>query len=196
MRITNYELMEIFETAAEKFLRYEYELVEMKCNERTLCSQLSHYIRQEMEGNTFFKNKDYHCDIEYSRNCANPTKDYKAKKMLNNSGTNFYADIIIHSRGKYKVDANLNNLDNILVIEAKYDSNPGNDIFRLSTLTEPYSLSNNRLIDGLPEYVCGYDLGVQLIFYPKDVSLGITYWKENQIIDERIIKHNLIGNTI
>ena len=97
MRITNYELMEIFETAAEKFLRYEYELVQMKCNERTLCSQLSHYIRQEMEGNTFFKNKDYHCDIEYSRNCANPTRDYKAKKMLNNSGTNFYADIIIHS---------------------------------------------------------------------------------------------------
>lgn len=93
-------------------MRYEYELVQMKCNERTLCSQLSHYIRQEMEGNTHFLKIKIIIVILSIVKSSIISRDYKAKKMLNNSGTNFYADIIIHSR-QYKVDANLNNLDNI-----------------------------------------------------------------------------------
>ena len=101
------ELMEIFEKAKEKFLKYEKEIIEIDVNERTLSARLMFHLQTLLLNEIYQENyKEYSVDCEYNR----INKDMKKIIQEDNIVNLIYPDIILHKR---------NSNDNLIAIEMK-----------------------------------------------------------------------------
>ena len=173
------ELVEYFETANNSFVRNNYDLFESEVSERTLCGSLSQQLRDDLRNKSF---SGYFVDVEYNRNNG------KVKMYLdeNMHEVTINCDLIIHSRG-----LNISK-DNLIAIEMKKSHRPrkekDEDRKRLIALTKE-SYDNIWSADGiaLPEYVCGYSLGIyyEINFTSKQILLE--YYSNGNKIDEKRI---------
>ncbi len=78
------ELMEIFEKAKEKFLKYEKEIIEIDVNERTLSARLMFHLQTLLSENESYKEtyKPYSVDCEYNRMNKDMKKLFKRIILL------------------------------------------------------------------------------------------------------------------
>ena len=149
------ELLNIFLEANDQFLSMNKDLITSKVSERALCGALmlamNGVIRQHDRHSNY---KDYFVDIEYNRNNG------RVKTIINEDFKiiTINCDLILHSRGNNKWQ------DNLIALEMKKSERPEkekrSDRERLIMLTK--DSDGVCAADGitLPEYVCGYVLGV------------------------------------
>lgn len=165
-------LIELFTAANQKFLEEDKSLITSDTNERALCGALSQQLRLIIS-NTRYKN--YHVDVEYNRNNG------KLKTLLNDKFevVTIICDIIVHSRGE------IVKKDNLIAIEMKKSTAPEtekrNDKLRLTALTKD-SYDGVWSFDGvtLPEYVCGYDLGIYYEINIREKSVLLEYFAKGK----------------
>ena len=173
-------LMEIFEYANNKFLEKDLFLFETDVSERSWYTRMAIYLTEKL--NEF--NSEYIVDTEYNRNMG------KVKTIFDESREmdiiKITCDIIIHSRGKNKLQ------DNLLCIEMKKSNIEKDkkllDKRRLEVLTRT-SYDDIWSADGktLPKHVCGYLLG---IYYEVNINTNkiiIEYYSKGKLIEERVV---------
>ncbi len=153
----------IFETANNRFLKEQVNLILSGVSERNLCGSLMLCLRDTLNASEY---KNYHVDIEYNRK-----QDGKIKTIVRGDleVIPICCDLIVHSRGE-----NLQQ-DNLIALEMKKSTQPkeekSKDKIRLKCLTRD-SFDGIWSADGktFPEHVCRYVLGV---YYEIDVEKRI-----------------------
>lgn len=161
-------LTNIFEHANINFLNAEKNLITSNVSERSLCGSLQRFIRDELIKTKY---KKYYVDIEYNRNQG------KVKTIINDQFevVTVNCDLIVHSRGE------IIQQDNLLALEMKKNNRPlaekNKDRKRLIALTKP-SYDGVWSNDGiaLPEYVCGYILGIYYEINIRKAIIQIEYY--------------------
>lgn len=96
------ELLNIVESAINRFNSLENYLLERNLSERCICSKFASYIEKELVNTNY---SDYVVDVEYNRGIRG--NEY-AKKML--FGRNATVDIIVHKRGYGEINGGFDNL--------------------------------------------------------------------------------------
>jgi len=173
-------LKKIFINANEKFLINDISLIEDNVSERSWYTHLAMYLENEIKEK---KINGYWVDTEYNRNNG------KLKTILDNNTEIIpvTCDIILHSRGNNKLQ------DNLICIEMKKstsnDAEKIKDRKRLKILTRK-SYDNIWSADGsvLPEYVCGYLLGIYYEVNIKTRKILIEYYSDGECIETKKIK--------
>lgn len=146
------DLVTLFENANQKLLCKDFDLIEQNVSERTVCGNLMLHLSRSLWGTPF---RLYHIDVEYNRN-----KNGRVKTIIDHSEvvTNITCDLIVHSRGKYKVQ------DNLLALEMKKsnrkNSEKQKDKNRLVALTRDGNSAWSYDGETLPDHVCRHILGV------------------------------------
>jgi len=169
------KLMDIFTQGSERFVNEETELILSGVSERCLCGAFMLKIRQKIDGSEF---ENYYVDIEYNRNYDGRIKSKIDEKM---EVIDITCDLIIHSRGT------IPNQDNLISFEMKRDTHKedekAKDRIRLKALTRTTYDSRNYSADGttLPEYVCGYIIGVFYEISIKKREINIEYYYEGNL---------------
>jgi len=147
-------MRDIFYPAFKTFLLRERENILNRVSERNLCARVAFYLEQVKERAGLV---GYHADPEYNR-----MQDGRIKLILDENGqeVSITCDLILHSRGA------IVGRDNLIAIEVKkWDQPPvekEKDRVRLRALTKASYDEQKWVADGgsLPEFVCGYELGV------------------------------------
>lgn len=150
--ITYEKLVQLFEKANKNFLKKNTNILLRDISERTLCGALMLEIYEIIRENDDYAG--YYVDVEYNRNLGHCEDK---KRISENVNDNINCDLILHSRG------NITRQDNLIALEMKKAKRPPSekreDKDRLRSLTRtPNNISEFEL--NLPEYVCGYLLGV------------------------------------
>lgn len=174
MKIYN-EMTKLFELANQNFLCQDYELIDSKVSERTLCGSLMSYIRELIRNHPDYNG--YFVDVEYNRNKG------RVKTIIDNDlqVITINCDLILHSRGMHPEQ------DNLIAIEMKKSNRPAHekakDRSRLMALTKDI-FDDIWSYDGktLPDHVCRYVLGV---YYEID-------YRAHEIIIEYYAKGNKV----
>ncbi|RHQ16495.1 hypothetical protein DW974_08655 [Lachnospiraceae bacterium AM48-27BH] len=169
------ELEEIFEHANRLFLKNNIVLFETKVSERTLCGALMIELHEVLKNTRYF---NYYVDVEYNRNIGGMVKTIKKTyRGMDECIVTINCDLIVHSRGKNKLR------DNLIALEMKKSTgrkiDKDNDRIRLECLTKSPGQdiwSYGR--KALPQYVCGYGLGVYYEVNFKRQSILVEYYKE------------------
>lgn len=166
-----------------RFLREQKELVISGVSERAWYTHFAIYFSIAL--NYFRIPRKYTVDTEYNRNqgkvktILDDTRNYEVIEVS--------CDLIIHSRGKCVEQ------DNLICIEMKKSNRPEEekikDKNRVRILTKK-SYNDMYSFDGktLPEYVCGYILGV---YYEVDIdkrNVYVEYYSSGEKIDSYILK--------
>lgn len=182
-----YDWIDFFEAANNRFILENLELFSDNLSERTLCGCLSQILYEDLKGTTF---SDYFVDVEYNRNNG------KLKTIIDGSlkVVTINCDLIIHSRRKKSFNDNLVAFEMKKSKRAKKDKN--NDRERLVALTK-LSYDDTYFVDStsLPEHVCGYSLGVYYEINLRCNTILIEYYKEGKLYGEKeiaIIKERLV----
>lgn len=174
-------LQDLFIQANELFLKQEKELILSTVSERSWYTRFAIYLNKILEETNI---KDYYIDTEYNRNNG------KLKTIFDSNALEVISitcDIILHSRGKNPY------LDNLICIEMKKSNRPMrekiNDKKRLQLLTKK-TYDNVWSFDGraLPEYVCGYQLGIYYEMNIKKQVVAIEYYQDGEIIGYDMFK--------
>lgn len=130
--------------------------------ERSLCSALAQCIYLEISNSKYSR---YYVDTEYNRN------NEKVKTIYNDDlkVVSIVCDLIVHSRGE------IVEKDNLIALEMKKA--------RLVALTKE-SYDGVWSFDGktLPEYVCGYELGIYYEIDRKCSSIYVEYYTKGKIL--------------
>jgi len=145
----------IFHRSFGNFLLRERANIVNGVSERNLCGRLALYIEEERQGVGL---QGYYADPEYNR-----MQDGRIKTILDEryEEVSITCDLILHSRGE------IVGRDNLIAIEMKKSDRPNHekvkDRVRLRALTKA-SYDDVWSADGvtLPEFVCGYELGVYI----------------------------------
>ena len=171
------ELLQLFLNANAQFLKEDKDLLITNVSERSWYSRFSCYLENLRKKNHI---NGYYVDTEYNRN------DGKLKTMLDDETFKIISitcDIILHSRGKNKLQ------DNLLCIEMKKatakEQEKWEDKKRLSLLTK-VSFDDVWSADGkaLPEHVCGYILGIYYEVNRKKKTIYMeTYYQGRKVED-------------
>ncbi len=177
----SYELLvEIFNSANNRFIEENKQLIYDNISERTLCGELKSCLEEEIKHH---KIKGYKTDVEYNRNMG------KLKTIINNEHQiiNIQCDLIVHSRGL------LVKQDNLIAIEMKKayqnEESKDSDRIRLKALTKD-TYDEHWVYDSkkLPKHVCRYILG---IFYEVDKdnnSVTIEFYKNGDFVTKQLLK--------
>lgn len=106
------EMAYLFEVANDNFLSRDFELIDSKVSERTLCGTLMVYIRDLIRDKTDYYG--YFVDVEYNRNKG------KIKTIIDRNlhVIVINCDLILHSRGQHPEQ------DNLIAIEMKKSGRP------------------------------------------------------------------------
>ena len=160
------ELEKIFEKANKSFILKNKMLFKTRVSERTLCGALMIELHEVLKKTKY---SDYFVDVEYNRNVSGTLKTLK--KTIRGSDEQIVTincDLIVHSRGQNILR------DNLIALEMKKSTgrqvDKDNDRNRLECLTK--SPEQDVWSYGgkvLPEYVCGYGLG---IYYEVNLKRG------------------------
>jgi hypothetical protein len=152
--VTLRDLMPIFQSAFDEFLKRERANILNDISERNLCSRLMIYLERAKDTHGL---ADYFTDTEYNR------KQGKVKTIIDSHAHVLVitCDLILHSRGALRSD-------NLIAIEMKKKhhkkADKDADRERLIVLT----MQNNVYpVDQIPEHASGYELG---LFIELDVS--------------------------
>lgn len=129
------ELKKILKKSIEDFYEKDYYLVKKNLHEQSETHRIAHYLENNVQ--EYLKIKDYSIDVEYNKTNETAKELYKecencTKKCICNHKPSQYTgrpDIIFHIRGKNGID------NNLLVVEAKKNSDIGNDNKKLAYLT-------------------------------------------------------------
>jgi hypothetical protein len=171
------DMITIFETANESFLKTETDSILLGVSERNLCGSLMLHLRNALDGTSY---RQYHVDIEYNRN-----KHGKIKTILNGNSTpiSVCCDLIVHSRGEIAVQ------DNLIALEMKRSihsrDEKAKDKIRLKCLTRD-GFDDVWSFDGetLPEHVCRYVLGVYYELNTESRRIEIKYYVKGKLFKE------------
>ena len=158
-----FELIEkILENALKKLREFDFQLLEIDVNERTISHKLAEHIQEKIQ--------DLSVDCEYNRyqrlvkKLQIPHGDISMEDI---DAKTIYPDIVIHKR-------NTDN-DNLLVIEIKKSTNNQShdfDICKIKALTtEPYN----------------YKFGLFLEINTTEGSDCLKWYKEGTMIKEKIL---------
>jgi hypothetical protein len=171
------DMITIFETANESFLKTETDSILLGVSERNLCGSLMLHLRNALDRTNY---RQYHVDTEYNRN-----KHGKIKTILNGNSTpiSVCCDLIVHSRGEIAVQ------DNLIALEMKRSTHSreekAKDKIRLKCLTRD-SFDDVWSFDGetLPEHVCRYVLGVYYELNTESRRIEIKYYVKGKTFKE------------
>lgn len=173
-------LIDIFEYANNKFLKKDLFLIETDVSERSWYTRMAIYLTEKLAE----FNSEYIVDTEYNRNMG------KVKTIFDKSREmdiiKITCDIIIHSRGKNKLQ------DNLLCIEMKKSNRENEnkllDKRRLEVLTRT-SYDDVWSADGntLPKHVCGYLLGIYYEVNTITKKIIIEYYAKGKNIKSEVI---------
>jgi hypothetical protein len=170
-------MITIFESANESFLKKETESIVLGVSERNLCGSLMLHLRNALDATSY---RQYYVDIEYNRN-----KDGQLKTILNGHPTpiSICCDLIVHSRGEIPAQ------DNLIALEMKRSNHPkeekDKDKIRLKCLTKD-SFDDVWSFDGkhLPEHVCRYVLGVYYELNKDSRQIDFKYYVKGNLLKE------------
>jgi hypothetical protein len=145
---------EFFDAAFDDFLEVETPLIETGVSERSLCARLLlHLDRQRHRDRWDLEFRHYFVDADYNR----MQNDYVKRMWRNGEAVTIQCDVLVHSRTQP---------DNLIAIEMKKSTEPlddrNRDRERLTILTSQPGPLGVRVRDGVPDYVCGYALGLYL----------------------------------
>lgn len=169
------EMMAIFIEASERFLNEERDLIFSGVSERCLCGALMLRLRSVLDRGKYVR---YFTDIEYNRNFGGQAKEIITDELR---ALRITCDIIIHSRGMIKEQ------DNLIAIEMKRQEHPeyekNRDRDRLKALTRADPQNQIFPLGGvrLPQYVCGYPLGVFYEICIEEVRVNIEYYCDGKL---------------
>ena len=169
------ELEKIFEDANKSFLRKNATLFETRVSERTLCGALMIELHEVLKGTKF---SDYFVDVEYNRNIGGTLKTLKKTiRGLDEQIVTINCDLIVHSRGQNAM------CDNLIALEMKKSTgrqvDKDNDRNRIECLTKsPEQDVWSYGGKALPEYVCGYGLGIYYEVNFRRKIILVEYYKE------------------
>lgn len=134
------------ESAIQKLLHRDRELLVRDVNERSITHRLAMYLQEQFT--------DLDVDCEYNR-CGFDVKrlnDYPMRTATNDTnGTTVFPDIIVHKRSS--------DGPNLLVIEAKKRNNPNNDHQKLQAFKDDPGLR--------------YEHAVFVVFSTEDANPGM-----------------------
>ena len=169
------ELEKIFEKANKSFISKNKMLFKTRVSERTLCGALMIELHEVLKKTKY---SDYFVDVEYNRNVGGTLKTLK--KSIRGSDEQIVTincDLIVHSRGQNILH------DNLIALEMKKSTgrqfDKDNDRNRLECLTK--SPEQDVWSYGgkvLPEYVCGYGLGIYYEVDFKRETVLVEYYKK------------------
>jgi hypothetical protein len=156
-------MRDLFYRAFEQFIAQESANIANSTSERNFCGRLAIYLEDQRRAAQL---GGYYVDPEYNRQ-----QNGRIKAILdgNMQEVEITCDLILHSRGE-----NIRR-DNLIAIEMKKSDRPESekdkDRVRLRALTKA-TYDDVWSYNGvtLPEYVCGYELGV---FVEIDVRSGL-----------------------
>lgn len=172
------KLIRILEEVNTKFLEEHQDFILSGVSERSWYTPFSMYLNDKIIENKIY---GYYVDTEYNRNNG------KLKTIFDNNEFKtipITCDIIVHSRGKKIYQ------DNLICIEMKkseaLNKDKLNDKKRLEILTKK-SFDNIWSADGktLPQYVCGYILGVYYEINLRKRVVHIEYYQNGEKIEEK-----------
>ncbi len=178
------ELKQLFLAANESFLRQDIELLNSEVSERALCGALMlHLNRLMMQDGTY---DGYYTDVEYNRNRGNIRTHKKTIKGPFEQIIRITCDLIVHSRGKNKVQ------DNLIAVEMKKSAvsqvAKDKDKDRLSALTKSRSENIELHTKGvLPEQVCGYVIGIYYEIDYKKRNIYLEFYKCGNLFERGTI---------
>ncbi|MEG0165554.1 hypothetical protein [Anaerorhabdus sp.] len=164
------EMVALFEKANDRFLSKNIDILTRDISERTLCGALMLEIYEIIRENSDYEG--YYVDVEYNRNIGHIDDRKRTSEEVNK---NINCDLILHSRGKIAEQ------DNLIALEMKKSNRPPSekrdDKKRLRSLTRiPKNI--NEFKSDLPEFVCGYQLGIYYeINYKKD-SIALIFYRD------------------
>lgn len=154
-----------YASALTQFLANDLRLLATVTHEQALAHRIAKYLEEKARGMGL--DEHYVADCEYNRN------GNMVKRIIDEKGEiiSIRADIILHSRGL------LTEQDNLIAIELKMlpekEENLESDRIRLVAMTAQNSHDTYAWNGGeLPKYVCGYKLGVYLLF---DAKAGLIH---------------------
>ena len=133
-------VFELLCSSLQNIAIFDSDLLERKVREECVNHRLAFYIEAIYE--EIVKDDRLYCvDLEYNKDIS---PDYKKVKDENGNEISIRPDIIVHKRES--------NNDNLIAIEAKYESNSKHDIFKLTRLLEaPYNYSYSVAISYNPD---------------------------------------------
>ena len=179
------ELEKIFEDANKSFLRKNATLFEIRVSERTLCGALMIELHEVLKGTKF---SDYFVDVEYNRNIGGTLKTLKKTiRGLDEQIVTINCDLIVHSRGQNAM------CDNLIALEMQKSTgrqvDKDNDRNRIECLTKsPEQDVWSYGGKALPEYVCGYGLGIYYEVNFRRKIILVEYYKEGYCYRQYEIK--------
>lgn len=170
------DMIGIFESANESFLKAETDNIMSGVSERSLCGSLMLYVRAALVGTPY---EPYHVDVEYNRNMGG------IKTIINGRGVpvSICCDLIVHSRGESLQQ------DNLIALEMKRNTHPRSekdkDKIRLKCLTKD-SFDGVWSADGTahPEHVCRYVLGVYYELNTERRQVALKYYAKGAILKQ------------
>jgi hypothetical protein len=168
----------LFYRSFEKFIALERENILNGVSERNLCARLGQYLEDERRASGL---DGYFVDPEYNRQ-----QNGRIKTILDDNlrEIGITCDLILHSRG------HIVERDNLIAIEMKKSDRPaaekGSDRLRLKILTRD-SYDGVWSADGvtLPEFVCGYELGVFIELNLRDALVTTEEFRRGQVGEVR-----------
>ena len=180
------DLVTLFESANNHFLKDDVKLFEDGVSERTLCGALMLHLHEAMWDNPMYNG--FHADVEYNRN-RNTIKKILQKKEDNDDEiiVNINCDILVHGRGQTQEQ------ENLIAIEMKKDyaqeADKNRDRYRLEALTsDPNEWRDRGLFpyDGveMEDIRYNYVLGVYYEVSYSDGMILIEYYQKGEKLRE------------
>lgn len=172
-------LIDIFECANERFLNRNSSLFESRVSERTLCGALMLELHEVLKNTKY---ADYYTDVEYNRRAGKLKTIRKTMYGPKEEIVPINCDLIVHSRGE-KTN------DNLIALEMKKSNTSRrareSDRIRLECLTKaPYGEVYSADGKALPEYVCGYKLGIYYEINYNRRQIRIEYYADGYAISK------------
>jgi hypothetical protein len=170
------QLMNLFESANAILLRGDKKLLIRDASEPSICGALMLHLHDLMLEDGGYVG--YYTDLEYNRNIGNPNHMKKVYLRDDRRERRIKCDLLIHSRGENVRQDNLLALEMKKEYRRKYEKQ--SDRERLMALTLNSYGGQRRSEVSLPEYVCGYIIG---IYYELDLPHNrcwIEYFQNGQ----------------
>lgn len=177
--ITSEFLNHLFEESINIFFEEESQNILDNVAERNLCGRLSIYLTQKLN---YYKVDGYFADTEYNRKQGGQVKTILDNEM---NVVTIQCDLIVHSRGQ------ILGQDNLIAIEMKKFNRPEvekiSDRNRLRAMTKT-SYDDIWSFDGTahPEHVCGYKIGVYMIFDNSKRECQLEFYQKGQQVYSKI----------
>ena len=165
------DVNEIFDSAFERFLREERDNIAGLVSERNLCGHLARIINENLAGTGFI------ADPEYNRQNLNRIKTTIDDEL---NVITITCDVVLHRRGSAGPE------NNLIAIEMKKstqkEKKKNDDRNRLRALTKQ-NLEEITVLNGAPEHVRGYQLGVYLELDVESFSFAIEKYADGEWIE-------------